>query len=140
MKQTIAYDLDGVFLSDFIIAGTVEDMVNQRLSLPRALFVPEGDYDIVTGRPIEDQHLTYAWVDRELSGNPPQTIFHGNTNITRPEEYKAWVINFKQYDVFIESDPLQATTLSSLCPNTNIILFPNLITKTLLCMTNERSF
>lgn len=123
----IGYDLDGVFLSDMYVVGDIKTFLEQRKTLPKALFVPNGDYDIVTGRPSSDMELTHKWVHRELVDNPPKTIHHQNPDLDKPAEYKAKVINENKYEVFIESDPNQVKQLTKKCPKTKIIHFATLI-------------
>lgn len=123
----IGYDLDGVFLSDWYITGDIPTMLEQRKSLPKTLFIPDGDYVIVTGRPKGDAEWTQKWIARELTENRPKQIFHQNEDYDKAKEYKAKVINEEGIEVFIESDLDQVKYLTKKCPKAKIIHFSGLI-------------
>lgn len=123
----IGYDLDGVLIPDMNFGEyQIEDFLRIRRDLPRAMFQPEGEYVIITGRPASDAHHTVDWVQRSLDIKP-QFIYHGNVDWTTAKEYKADTIQKLGLKMFVESCPEQAEFFRRFCPNTEIVCFPEFV-------------
>lgn len=118
----IGFDLDGVFVADMEFSGDIQDFLEAR-HRQKTLFVPKSKYVIITGRPSSDKTLTVQWVDRELSSNPPTSLFHDNTDLNEAAVYKASVIQSLGVDVFVESDSVQAEVIAGLVPQCRVITF-----------------
>ena len=101
----IAYDLDGVFLSDIKpFNNSLEYMLKARLELAPN-FIPKGLYSIITGRPESDKKDTERWVDKFLNENRPVYLFHDNPDFGNPHLYKLKVLKENpSIMTFIESD------------------------------------
>lgn len=111
----IAYDLDGVLVPDCDLIpglGGLKEFY-QATTYMRPLFVPSGDYWIITARPKEYQYLTDQWCSKYLN-NPPLRLFHDPKGYA-PAEYKARVLNeHPEIQVYIESDQSIADGISKL--------------------------
>lgn len=116
----IGFDLDGVLVSD--VAWTPE-IIQFRNTGMNALFVPQGDYVIVTSRPNAEKE-TREWIDRELAGNPPKQVFAKNSDWQRSIEYKVGVLErFPEITIFVESDLETVRALRVKFPNRRIVHF-----------------
>lgn len=127
---TIAYDLDGVLIpdcNDIPFLGGLEEFYTLAFYM-RPLFIPQGEYSIITARSPTYKALTNKWVDKHLT-NLPKTIFHNIQDIT-PEEYKADVINNEQIAVYVESD-LSIVNYLKINTSANIIYFSEFIGSTI---------
>lgn len=118
----IGFDLDGVFVADMEFSGDIQDFLEAR-HRQKTLFVPKSEYVIITGRPSSDRYLTQEWVARELSENPPVSLYHDNDILEGAARYKASVIRFLGLDLFIESDSEQADVIAELVPSCHVITF-----------------
>jgi len=112
-NKIIAYDLDGIFLSDVTIENG--EQLDFRRDYIQPIFQPQGEYVIITGRPAEDRQDTADWIDRNLVVKPKK-VYHGNDRIERSACYKAHVLCClkDEIGVFVESNKEQAEELSSL--------------------------
>lgn len=121
----IGFDLDGVLVSDLYWPDdmTLEKFLEMRATEPFANFIPRGKYVIVTGRNSTDYEYTKAWIEKNLSSNPPQKVFHECVHHSQAAEYKARVINENGIRVFIESDAEQVEYLKANCPNCRVYHF-----------------
>lgn len=130
----IAFDIDGVFLSDQDInAANIEDILRVRSNYLKPLFVPKGDYVLITGRPAQDKEDTQRWVNKFFD-RKPLCVYHENTDMRKSAQYKAAVLNEnKNIHCFLESDRSQAEVIRSLT-NTKIIVFEDLIYESLLAL------
>lgn len=130
--MSIGYDLDGVLISDLYWPEgmTLEKFLEMRATEPYANFVPKGDYVIVTGRNSTDKYYTEAWIEKNLSSNPPYKLFHGCVDYREAEKYKAQVINQNCIHTFIESDAKQVEYLKKHCPHCRVYHFGSLVSET----------
>ena len=128
----IGFDLDGVLISDLNFPDDmpIERFLEMRASEPYANFVPKGDYVIVTGRNSTDVEYTKAWIEKNLSSNPPYKLFHDCPDQSQGAEYKAKIINQNRILKFIESDIVQAEYLKKHCPYCKVIHFGSFISET----------
>jgi hypothetical protein len=103
----IAFDLDGVLIPDcnhISAVGDLHDFYVRIASNMIPVFVPQGDFCIITARNKRYRLLTRAWVDRYLL-LPEDCLFH-DCDTQTPSEYKASVLNtMPQVTHFVESDP-----------------------------------
>jgi hypothetical protein len=129
----IFYDFDGVFLSDceYGLDG-IEGVkyLEMRRDFPRPIFVPRGEYGIITGRNKTDYEYTKEYIDKWFP-TPPKVIYHDCFDYRVGREYKASVINKHNIKVFVESCPSQAGYLTDNCPSCKIIIFRELINEVL---------
>ena len=117
----IAFDLDGVFIPDCdripFLGGQIA--FYELAHFMRPLFLPQGEWDIVTARPARFKTMTEKWVNQHF-GNKPQNLWHGAI-LEDPWVYKAEVINEQKYDIYVESDHNIVMKLRARCPNTTVI-------------------
>lgn len=142
----VAWDIDGIFLSDIIFNEEYPFdlsflLLKRRLSKP--IFVPTNKYYLITGRPKCDETVTKEWIEYFFIENPPLKIFQndiiGDCRDT-PKIFKAKILNEnKDIDIFIESDESQVKYLKE---NTscNIIHWNTLLTSNLERMINEYTY
>lgn len=102
----IGYDIDGILAPDIVfnesMFGEVEEV---RTYWMKPLFIPEGEYVLITGRPACDAVNTMRWVDHFFRDNTPQSVYHDNVDPLKPELYKMKVLKDNpSIDIFIESD------------------------------------
>ena len=114
MSKKIAFDLDGVFITDCDRIPNLggPDQFYELTMFMRPLFQPKGEWSIITGRPARYKSQTVAWVEKYFS-NMPVDIFHGATTQS-PAEYKAAVINAHGFEVYVESDPTIVAQMKSM--------------------------
>ena len=106
----IAYDMDGVIVSDILFEEDIKQHLEKRYAM-FPIFVPQGHYCLITGRPALDRDLTEKWIVQYLT-NAPVVLFHNNSLTGDPAEYKIKVINSNpMITIFIESDRKQADTI-----------------------------
>lgn len=129
MPNVIAYDLDGVLLADANVElFPIKDFLRIRSAFPKALFVPKGDYYIITGRPKEDLEYTLAWIENELKSNPPKQVFHDNTDYRLGAQYKIEVLsNLKEVTMFVESSYEQTVLIRKALQNLLVVHFAEMI-------------
>ena len=61
----IAYDLDGVLISDMVVTPeNLTRMLSTRVEDVYPSFLPMGEYAIITGRPVDDRSDTVDWLHR----------------------------------------------------------------------------
>jgi hypothetical protein len=106
MNNLVAYDLDGVFISDcdrFPKVGELAEFYALATYM-QPLFKPEGEWAILTARFAEHRPVTMDWVNRHFV-NKPSRVWHERTDADQtPAEYKADVINKCNIKYYIESD------------------------------------
>lgn len=123
----IAYDCDGVFVPDLMyIEDHFEKLLYFRHNHMHPIFEPEGEYYIITGRPVQDKPHTEKWISTFFK-NPPVKLFHDGDDFMKAKEYKLSVLlNHPEITHYIESEPEQVEFLSA---NTKIkvSLFSDLI-------------
>jgi hypothetical protein len=103
-----AFDFDGVLVPD-IAEIKVEQEAFEKVFLGlQPLFTPSTPWVIVTGR--NDKVMIDKWCRAHFKNNLPQQIFVNHHNAP-PEEHKGRVLASLSYDVFIESDAVQAQAL-----------------------------
>jgi hypothetical protein len=102
----IAFDLDGVLIPDFdqlpMIGGL--DEFYHMSTYVRPIFAPQGDFSIITARPVEYKNITMQWCEKYLYPLPKE-IHHERSSETGGA-YKAGVLNKnKEIRIYVESDP-----------------------------------
>ncbi len=127
----IAFDLDGVFISDCDqmpqIGGLTEFYALAYHMRP--LFKPSGDWNIVTGRDPKYRAQTMSWIDNHFE-NKPKRVWHEIGDTQSPEEYKAEIINQNNIDFFVESDLKQVKYLKqNVSDRCTVIHFSDFISK-----------
>ncbi len=102
----VAFDLDGVLVPDFDkipnLGGLDEFYAMTTYINP--IFIPNGDYYIITARPAQYRPITWAWCEKYLDPMPKQ-LFHERNQETSGK-YKSTILN-ENLDIsfYIESDP-----------------------------------
>ena len=100
----IAFDLDGVFLPDCDtipwLGGLEEFYTLTSYMCP--VFVPSGDYSIITARKPEFKHITETWIKKYFP-LAPLKLYHDVSDET-PGQYKARILNESDIDIYVESD------------------------------------
>ena len=131
--KMIGYDLDGVLISDLNWPDdmSLEEFLEMRRSEPRANFVPQGNYVIITGRNATDRAYTLQWIKENLSDNPPLVLHHACIDHREGARYKANVINREGIKIFIESDAKQVEYLKANCPNCKVYHFGSFINESI---------
>ena len=118
----IAFDLDGVFIPDFEITEENKEQILNIRNKTKPLFIPKGEYYIITGRPIEDEHDTLKWIEREFSDNPPIEIFIGAKTFNDGIKFKEQILNqHKEITEYYESDQNQCDYLNEKCKHDIIV-------------------
>lgn len=102
----IAFDLDGVLVPDFDQipgVGGLDEFYAMSTYI-RPLFLPAGDYYIITARPAEYRSVTWSWCEKYLKPLPSR-LFHERNNQTAGS-YKSQILN-ENIDIacYVESDP-----------------------------------
>jgi hypothetical protein len=113
----IGYDLDGVLVPDFehIDSITTSNEFYNLLLAVKPLFVPRGDYVIITARDAEHKSATQTWARRHLT-NRPQDIYQSRLTGETPAEYKCRMLNSRPHIAYyIESS---ADIVAEMRPNT----------------------
>lgn len=125
MREVVGFDLDGVICPDVEWDGDVSEEGIARLHALRAqiypIFYPNGDFVIITGRPVADKDVTKWWLDKHQMG--PLKVHHYENdketwNTEKVIYHKSKWINYyscmsKDYVMtcFVESDWLQVEEL-----------------------------
>lgn len=111
MNKVAGYDLDGVLVSDAF--WDKETIRLRRLLKP--LFIPESDFVIITGRPVEDNVGALAyWVKSSFNTNIKH-LYCANADWKKAAEYKASVLlTHPEIYIYFESDPEQVKIISAL--------------------------
>ncbi len=103
----IAFDIDGVLVSDISFDEDIEKYLERRYCM-FPLFIPKGSYYLITGRPSIDKELTQKWIDENLT-NKPIKLFHDNPYFDKYAEYKVKVIKENpDITIYIESSEEEA--------------------------------
>jgi len=120
----IAYDLDGVLVSD-VWSLDLEYRIATRNFL-KPVFVPQGEYAIITGRHVADARATMEWVALHLQRNPPVALHIGATE-GGARASAAWKIRVlrehPEYRTFVESDEGQYKEIRDALPDTRVLHF-----------------
>jgi hypothetical protein len=133
----IGYDLDGVLVPDLDLEDTpYHPLMNEfRCKRLKPLFVPSGEFVIITGRPISDHKMTSYWVEKNLPGCVGLWMNDGiiNDAVTwKVSQINLWnsiqTIESRKITTFIESDDKQVDILSEKCYDTHIVHFSDFIT------------
>lgn len=109
----IAFDLDGVLLSDVAVQEdeTLEARLFFRHNHVLPVFCPSFPYYIITGRPLTDEKATKAWLENNLKRQPDR-LFMGNDDLRQPHLYKIGVLNRqREITTYVESDDRQAALI-----------------------------
>ncbi len=127
----IAFDLDGVFVSEFTQDS---DLELERVLAVRAenilpIFRNRFPYYIITGRPKIDEEDTLSWINAVFEPDErPKRVFHDNPDFSRPIDYKVSVLRAnREITTFVESSVEQAEQVSKLVPECRVLHFEELI-------------
>ena len=103
----IAFDLDGVFVSEF---SQDSDLELERVLAVRAenilpIFLIRFPYYIITGRPKIDEEDTLSWITTVFEPEErPKRVFHDNPDFSKPIDYKVSVLRaHREITTFVES-------------------------------------
>lgn len=127
----IAYDFDGIFISDIIFIGNLKVPEYTINTLP--LFQPTGDYCIITSRAEKDKEYTFTFIDDKFKIKPVR-VFHKCCNPSFGAQYKTKVLNENpDITVFIESCKTQYEYIKKNLTRTDckVIHFSTLIQDTI---------
>lgn len=122
----IAYDIDGIFINDFDISKINLESYLKIRNFAKPLFIPQGKYCLITGRPIVDKEQTIQWINYYFSKNLPCKIYLGSQNLNESVQYKLNILTTGNINIFIESDLEQVKYLKK-HTNKTILLFSDLI-------------
>lgn len=127
----IAYDLDGILVSDLVFENfaSIDEFVEQRAKSLCPIFIPTGDWILLTGRPVQDKFSTLLWISTYFCDNLPVKIYHDNPDPRSPWKYKLEILNKDEdIDTFIESD-VSLYSFLKVHSNKHVVLFSDLIKK-----------
>lgn len=115
LQIDVGYDLDGVLVPDLDAGKEVDlhTLLQARRRL-RPLFQPQGNYAIVTGRPMSDSQDTRDWIHEYLHV-PPAAIFIASKdtplNDNESAAFKAHYVQAYGMCMFVESSPSIAMSI-----------------------------
>jgi len=120
----IAYDLDGVFVPNLDFErGVQKSLLMFRRFYMFPIFIPEGPYYMITGRPVSDRMDTKFWIEFMMHDNKPVKLFHDNQKLENVITYKAKILNEnKEITMFVESEREQCKSLVPLVRNDCMIV------------------
>lgn len=129
MKQ-LAFDLDGVFISDLKFENNLKTFLYWRNNqFPIFTFNNINITPVfITGRPNSDEELTNKWITNNITDN--FVLYTNPLGLKQSVNHKLNILNNVRQDIniFIESCPLQAEYLiKNIRHNCKIILFSSLI-------------
>ena len=128
----IAFDLDGVFVSD--LAHTTEQELERVLAVRaeniRPFFRLRFPFYIITARPKIDEAHTLRWIDAVFEPDErPEKLFHDNPDFEKPVDYKTSVLmQHPEITTFVESEIDQVTAIAKLVPDCRVLHFEELVT------------
>lgn len=102
-----AFDLDGVFIPDcdqIPDLGDHEAYLNLTMYM-QPVFKPVGEWILLTGRPLEFEHITKSWLLKYFANQPKLILHQRDPSKETNEEYKLRMIKEHDIAVYIESDP-----------------------------------
>ncbi len=127
----IAFDLDGVFVSEFLHNSDreLERVLAVRAENILPIFRIRFPYYIITGRPKVDEENTLRWINTVFEPEErPNRVFHDNPDFSRPIDYKVSVLRaHREITTFVESAIEQAKQVSKLVPECRVLHFEELI-------------
>ena len=127
----IAFDLDGVFVSDLAHQSDqeLERILSVRAENIRPLFRLRFPFYIITARPKVDEEHTLCWINAVFAPNErPKKLFHDNPDYTKPIDYKISVLReHPEIETFIESEIEQVTAIAKLVPKCRVLHFEELL-------------
>ena len=134
----IAFDLDGVFVSDLAHRSEqeLERVLAVRAENIRPLFRLRFPYYIITARPKVDEEHTLRWINAVFEPDErPKRVFHNNPNYTRPADYKVSVLSENpEITTFVESDADQLAQIARMVPKCRILHFEALLAPVLYAL------
>ena len=127
----IAYDFDGVLVTDYDHVNTLtDDEFFDIVGHSHPIFEPQGDYVVITARSPERKTETFAVLNKLK--NPPSAIYFREDQTCDPGEFKAKVLNsLSNVKVFVESSQTQADTIRKHWQG-NVVHFGSHINKSLI--------
>lgn len=126
----IAFDLDGVFVSDLVHTPDDLDIVLAvRNTNIRPVFRVTLPYYIITGRPECDREDTLRWIEAVFAPDErPRKVFHDNPDFTNPVDYKVKILaENSEITTFVESDAEQVVALRKRVSRCRILTFEELL-------------
>ena len=127
----IAFDLDGVFVSE-LVHNSEEEL--ERVLTVRAehlvpLFRVRFPFYLITARLKVDEEHTLRWINKVFGPEErPKRVFHDNADHTKPVDYKVSVLKeHPDITTFIESEFDQVDQISRLVPECRILHFERMI-------------
>ena len=127
----IAFDLDGVFVSEFAHDSDLEleRVLAVRTENILPIFRIRFPYYIITGRPKIDEEGTLRWINTVFEREErPNRVFHDNPDFSRPIDYKVSVLRaHREITTFVESSVEQAEQVSKLVPECRVLHFEALV-------------
>ncbi len=129
----IGYDLDGVLVCDLAIdeKNISVDKIKEYHYAMKPLFIPEGDYFIVTSRPVTDREETLAYIKQFFAKNEPKFVVHNR----KPEENRIFfkrdaladIMSKYEVDLFIESEKAVVDILKAYLPSLKTVWFKDFL-------------
>ncbi len=128
----IAFDLDGVFVSELIHKSDreLERVLAVRAGNILPLFRVRFPFYIITARPKVDEEQTLRWINAVFEPEErPRKVFHDNPDLSKPIDYKVSVLReHREITTFVESALEQVEQVSKLVPECRVLHFEELIT------------
>lgn len=128
----IAFDLDGVFVSELVhkTEQELERVLAARAENIRPLFRLRFPFYIITARPKVDEEHTLRWINAVFEPDErPKKLFHDNPDYTKPIDYKVSVLSENpEITTFVESEIDQVTQIAGMVPKCRVLHFEGLLT------------
>ena len=137
----LGFDFDGVIVSDTYFAPTERNagVIHPVRDRMRPLFIPSGEYFILTSRFDISREHTCAFINAHMSNNLPSFVCHERNLQERDFEYKIrclaeLVARGTVVDAYVESDSVTVQRLKEAIPSLNVVHFSDFVVEKLKCL------
>ena len=137
----LGFDFDGVIVSDTYFAPAERNagVIHPVRDRMRPLFVPSGEYFILTSRFDVSREHTCAFINAHMSSNPPAFVCHERNPQERDFEYKVRCLSDLRargvvVDAYVESDLATVQRLKEALPGLNVVHFSVFVVEKLKCL------